>query len=135
MHVSRDSFEELVRGAVSSLPERFLSKMGNVGVIVADRPTRTQRAQNNLAPDDTLALSESARISGSRSMVLPFWLLYAVSRLAWRLNLRQITEAPAPFLYFAAYPWLASNRRLKEELGFEFRHGSRETLESYLATR
>jgi predicted Zn-dependent protease with MMP-like domain len=54
LHISKDSFEELVRGAVSSLPERFLSKMGNVGVIVADRPTRTQRAQNDLGPHDTL---------------------------------------------------------------------------------
>ena len=54
MHVSRDSFEELVRGAVSSLPERLLSKMGNVGVIVADRPTPAQRAQNNLGLHDTL---------------------------------------------------------------------------------
>ena len=28
--------------------------MGNVGVIVSDRPTRTQRKQNNLGPRDTL---------------------------------------------------------------------------------
>lgn len=54
MHVSKDSFEDLVRDAVSSLPERFLSKMTNVGVIVADRPTRAQRIQNELGPRDTL---------------------------------------------------------------------------------
>ncbi len=89
----------------------------------------------NIAPDDTLTVGESARISGARSMVLPFRLLYALNWLAWRLNLRQLAEAPATFLYFAAYPWLVSNRRLKEELGFTFRYGSRETLESYLATR
>ena len=89
----------------------------------------------NLAPDDTLTVGESARIAGSRSMVLPFRLLYALNALAWRLNLKQLAEAPAPFLYFAAHSWLLSNRRMKEELGFEFRYGSRETLESYLATR
>ena len=54
MRVSRDAFEQLVREAVSSLPGRFLSKMGNVGVIVADRPTHAQRAQNNLRPQETL---------------------------------------------------------------------------------
>ena len=68
-------------------------------------------------------------------MALPFPLLYAVSWLAWRLNIRQIIEAPAPFLFYVAYPWLVSNRRLKEELGFVFRYSSRETLKSFLVTR
>ena len=54
MRVDRDSFEELVREAVASLPEQFLSKMGNVSVIVTDRPTQSQRAENGLGPRDTL---------------------------------------------------------------------------------
>ena len=89
----------------------------------------------NLAPDDSLTVSEAARIGGARSVALPFRLLYAVSSLAWMLNIRQIIEAPASFLYFVTYPWLLSNRRMRDELGFEFRHGSRETLESYLSAR
>lgn len=89
----------------------------------------------NVAPDDSLTVSETARIGGARSVALPFGLLHAVSGLAWWLNVRQIIEAPASFLYFVAHPWLVSNRRLKDELGFEFRYGSRETLESYLAAR
>lgn len=36
------------------MPDQFLSKMGNVGVIVADRPTNAQRVRNNLGPQDTL---------------------------------------------------------------------------------
>ncbi len=89
----------------------------------------------NLAPDDTLTVGQAAALAGARSMELPFRLLYALNWLAWGLNLKQLAEAPARFLYFAAYPWLVSNRRMKEELGFEFRYGSRETLESYLASR
>ena len=89
----------------------------------------------NVAPDDTLAVSETARLSGARAVALPFWLLKTLMAAAWRLNIRQVTEAPAPFLYFAAYPWLASNRRLREELGFTFRYRSRETMESYMASR
>ncbi len=54
MRVSRDSFEELVRDAVSSLPARFLSKMGNVSVIVADRPTPSQKTEHGLGPRETL---------------------------------------------------------------------------------
>lgn len=72
MQVSRDSFEKLVRDAVSSLPERFLSKMDNVGVIVSDRPTNTQRTQNNLAPQDTLfGLYEGIPLTERGSFVPP----------------------------------------------------------------
>ena len=58
MRVSRDSFEQLVRTAVASLPDRFLSKMGNVGVIVETRPSHTQRVRNNLGPREGVPLTE-----------------------------------------------------------------------------
>ncbi len=62
-------------------------------------------------------------------------MLYALAGLAWKLDLRQVIESPAPFLNYLAYPWLVDNRKIKEELGLEFRYGSRETLESFLAAR
>ena len=89
----------------------------------------------NLAPDDVLTVRQAVEIAGARCLALPFGVLYAVARVAWRLKLRQVIEAPAPFLYYLAYPWLVENRRIKDELGFEFRHGSRETLETFLAAR
>ena len=52
--MSRDRFEDLVRDAIASLPDRFLSNMGNVSVIVAAHPTPSQRAENGLGPHDTL---------------------------------------------------------------------------------
>ncbi len=104
------------------------------GALVAIVTSKAEGAFN-IAPDDTLTVGQAAKISGARSMVLPFRWLYALNWLAWRLGLRSVAEAPATFLYFAAYPWLVSNRRLREELGFTFRYGSRETLESYLASR
>ncbi len=115
-------------------PMQLVHEDDVAGALVAIVTSKAEGAFN-IAPDDTLTVGESARISGARSMVLPFRLLYALNWLAWRLGLRQVAEAPATFLYFAAYPWLVSNRRLKEELGFTFRYSSRETLESYLATR
>ena len=39
MQVSKDIFEDFVRIAIASLPERFIANMGNVSVIVADRPS------------------------------------------------------------------------------------------------
>ena len=54
MHVSRDSFEDLVRDAISNLPTKFLAKMDNVSIIVAEKPTPDQMAENGLGPRDTL---------------------------------------------------------------------------------
>jgi predicted Zn-dependent protease with MMP-like domain len=54
LQVSRDAFEDLVRLAISALPGEFLSKMGNVSIIVADRPSPTQMAENKLGSGDTL---------------------------------------------------------------------------------
>ena len=52
--VSRDSFEDLVRDAISSLPTEFITKMGNVSIIVANKATPDQMAENGLGPHETL---------------------------------------------------------------------------------
>ena len=39
MHLEREEFEELVREAVDSLPEKFGRKMKNVDVIIEDLPS------------------------------------------------------------------------------------------------
>jgi predicted Zn-dependent protease with MMP-like domain len=54
VQVSQDSFEDMVRAAVSTVPNKFLSKLENVSIIVADRPTREQMIENNLSPRDSL---------------------------------------------------------------------------------
>ena len=72
MQVSRERFEDLVRDAISSLPEKFLSKMGNVSIIVADRPTPEQMQENNLGPHDTLyGLYEGVSLTERGSYVPP----------------------------------------------------------------
>ncbi len=52
--MKRLDFEELVRQAVESLPDRFLERLDNVDVVVEGRPSRDQRLVNNLAPHETL---------------------------------------------------------------------------------
>jgi predicted Zn-dependent protease with MMP-like domain len=54
LQVSRDDFEDLVRGAISSLPEEFLARMDNISIIVADRASAHQMAENGLGTHDVL---------------------------------------------------------------------------------
>lgn len=49
-----DRFEQLVAEAIESLPERFLSNLQNVVIIVESRPSREQRAYHGLTPGETL---------------------------------------------------------------------------------
>ncbi|MND05379.1 hypothetical protein D3C83_261340 [compost metagenome] len=44
-------------------------------------------------------------------------------------------EFPAEFLHFARYPWAVAPRRLQQELGYEFRYTSRETLRAIMKSR
>jgi len=54
MQVSKDIFEDFVRVAIASLPERFIANMGNVSIIVADRPSPDQITESGLGPDEAL---------------------------------------------------------------------------------
>lgn len=88
----------------------------------------------NVAGDGAMTISEAGRRMGARVAPLPLPALLALAGFLWRRNLG-LVEAPAGFVYFVAYPWLVSNRRLKEELGFRFRHSTSETLDAFLHAR
>lgn len=47
-------FEEIVRLAVSELPEQFLTRLENVDVVVEDWPTEEQLARHGLRRGETL---------------------------------------------------------------------------------
>jgi UDP-glucose 4-epimerase len=89
----------------------------------------------NVAADGTLSLAEAIRKLGTRAMPVPVAVLYAAAWLAWKLRLTFIAEAPPDFVWFISYPWLISNRRLKEELGFRFRYDCAATLDAYVMAR
>ncbi len=89
----------------------------------------------NVAADGTLALREAIDKLGTTALPVPLPLVYAAASIAWKLGLTRIAEAPPGFVWFVAYPWLVSNRRLKDELGFQFRYDCRATLDAYLAAR
>lgn len=49
-----ERFEALVSEGIEAIPARFLRKLENVAVVVADMPTPEQLHQNNIPDGDTL---------------------------------------------------------------------------------
>lgn len=49
-----ERFEQLVDEGIEAIPERFLKKLENVVIVIADTPTASQRAENHVLPSDTL---------------------------------------------------------------------------------
>ena len=89
----------------------------------------------NVAAEGLLSMRELYQRLGVRSIPLPVGLMRSIVDVAWKKGWTQVTEAPADFLYFIFYPWLVSNRRLKEEVGFRFRYTAEETVEAFLASQ
>jgi predicted Zn-dependent protease with MMP-like domain len=49
-----ERFEQLVSDGIEAIPARFLAKLKNVAVVVADTPTQEQLRLNNVPVGDTL---------------------------------------------------------------------------------
>ena len=49
-----EAFEQLVEEGIAAIPDRFLRKLQNVAVMIADDPTDEQREENGLAENETL---------------------------------------------------------------------------------
>ena len=47
-------FERLVARAIAAIPGPFRAALGEVAIVVADEPSREQRRENGLRPDETL---------------------------------------------------------------------------------
>jgi UDP-glucose 4-epimerase len=80
----------------------------------------------NIAAPDTLTLTDLSELSGRPRMNAPFWLGRFLAWVAWKTHFPP-HKYPPGFLYFLRYPWLVSSNRLASELGFQFRHSTRET--------
>lgn len=49
-----EEFEAYVAEGIDAIPERFLSRLKNVAIVIADRPSAAQRAAHDLGPEETL---------------------------------------------------------------------------------
>ena len=52
--MDREQFDSLVRNAIDSLPQEFISKLMNIDVVVEDRPSRGQVGRVGLGRGQTL---------------------------------------------------------------------------------
>jgi UDP-glucose 4-epimerase len=82
----------------------------------------------NLTGDGTIKLSECARLAGIKTRKISTRLYKRIARTAWALRLPKV-EAPPGQIDFILYPWIASNEKIKSELGWTPRYTSRETFE------
>ena len=85
----------------------------------------------NLAPPDTVTMKDIARMSGRRTISMPFAMCWAAATCWWALRL-PVLKYPAPLWYFIRYPWIVSSKRLTSETGFLFRHSSNEVVRMML---
>jgi UDP-glucose 4-epimerase len=82
----------------------------------------------NLTADGTIKMSEAAAIAGKKVRKMPLKFYRRLATASWKLRLRNV-EAPPGQIEFLLHPWIASNDKLKSELGWTPRHTSRETFE------
>ncbi len=85
------------------------------------------RGPFNVGPPNWTCTTEIAKETKRRAISLPFWLAWGSAWLAWNTRL-WLHESPAGFLYFARYPWVVAPHRLLNELRFQFRYSSTETV-------
>ncbi|MEX0993427.1 MAG: NAD-dependent epimerase/dehydratase family protein [Solirubrobacterales bacterium] len=82
----------------------------------------------NITGDGVVRFSEMAALLGLKTRRLPAGFYRRLTNIMWKLHLPR-TEAPGGQVDFTRYPWVASNEKLKAELGWQPRYSTRETLE------
>jgi UDP-glucose 4-epimerase len=85
----------------------------------------------NLTADGTMTFDEMIKLLGGISLKIPIWLLWPLNNLMWNLRASFITEFPSPCLNLMRYPWIASNAKIKKELGYSLRYTTRTAFEAF----
>jgi len=114
-------------------PLQFVHEEDVAGAIVAILE-KGARGAFNIAPPDTITLHEAMAMTRRPSVFLPDWLLTALVKIAWKLQL-PLVRAPHSLLDFMRWPWVLDSTRLREEVGYRFRYSTRETVEIMLRAK
>jgi UDP-glucose 4-epimerase len=86
----------------------------------------------NIVPRDTISLLTTLHLAEKLTVPVPHPLARVLADVAWSAGLG---EAPAGFIDYVRYLFVADGAKARRELGFEARHGSRDALMDYLAYR
>ena len=82
--------------------------------------------------DGLLTMRECAEMAGLPIRRMPKRAFHGLARAMWAAR---ASEAPPGQLRFAEHPWVASNEKVKETLGWQPKHSSRETFEATMRPR
>lgn len=85
----------------------------------------------NLAADGTMGIEEMVRALGGWPLKMPMWLLRPLNNLMWNLKVSILTEFPNSSLNLIRYPWIASNAKVKRDLGYSFKYTTRAAFEDF----
>jgi UDP-glucose 4-epimerase len=80
----------------------------------------------NVTGEGMMTMRETAEVIGLKIRKLPLGVAKRLGKLTWRLGK---SETPPGQLEFALNPWVCSNAKVKETLGWSPRYSSRETFE------
>jgi UDP-glucose 4-epimerase len=86
----------------------------------------------NVVPKTTVTLLTALHLSDKLTVAVPHPIAYPVADLSWALG---VGEAPAGFIDYVRYLFVADGEKARRELGFVPQHTSREALMAYLEYR
>ncbi len=86
----------------------------------------------NVVPKAPMPLGAALHLAAKVPFPVPHPIAYMACEALWAAGL---TEAPAAFLDYVRYPWVADGARAEQHLGFRARHSSRDALLAYLRYR
>jgi len=86
----------------------------------------------NVVPRDTITLLTALHLADRVVVPVPHPLAYALADVAWASG---VGDAPAGFVDYVRYLFVADGEKARRELGFEARHGSKAALLDYLGYR
>ena len=86
----------------------------------------------NVVPKSALTLLTALHLADKLTVAVPHVAAYPLAELWWASG---VGEAPAGFIDYARFLFVAEGEKARRELGFEARHGSREALTAFLRYR
>jgi UDP-glucose 4-epimerase len=83
----------------------------------------------NIVGEGVLPLSTAVKLAGRVAVPVPHFLAYPIVHALWTA---QAVEAPAAFLDYLRYQWVADGTKARREMGFSPRYGSREAFLAFV---
>jgi UDP-glucose 4-epimerase len=128
--LARHLKKKIVMLPSNTVPFQFIHENDLVEIIYLLLKEKKTGAYN-LAADGTMSFDEMIHILGNHQLKLPYPILYVMNNLMWFGRVNFMTEFPSAGLTMLVYPWIASNDKLKRELGYTFKYTTREAFEDF----